>query len=255
MSNQAHKISGVALLNRGIGFFSQRYSVFSYWRKGQIITKVKPVPRWLQWMKNNRFLKIPASLLSIFLHIQFLYTFLFLLFVELWITGSFEFLLKSYHAFIQGTFNVGLLESAKGLFLILLGLWLKIPQRINTGRMYHGAEHKSIACSEIGLPLTYQNIAKQSRIHNRCGSVLIFLVLPLFLIFTYAFHIPDTISFICSIVIAAALKKRNYRCLRWSNTLGGALQYLTTKEPTGEQLLVAQQGLQTLLTLESEILA
>lgn len=255
MPDQAHKISGVALLNRGIGFFTQHYSVFSFWRKGQIITKVKPVPKWLQWMKNNRFLKIPASFLSIFLHIQFLYTFLFLLLVELWITGSFEFSLKSYHAFMQGYFNIGLLESSKGLFLLLLGLWLKIPQRINTGRMYHGAEHKSIACSEKGLPLTYQNINTQSRIHNRCGSVLIFLVLPVFLILTYVFHIPDTLSFICSIVIAAALKKRNYRCLRWSNTLGGGLQYLTTKEPAGEQILVAQKGLQTLLALESEILA
>ena len=35
---------------------------------------------------------------------------------------------------------------------------------------YHGAEHKTIACYEAGLPLTVENIRRQSRLHPRCGT-------------------------------------------------------------------------------------
>lgn len=41
---------------------------------------------------------------------------------------------------------------------------------------YHGAEHKSIACYEAGLPLTVENIRPQRRFHPRCGTSFLFLV-------------------------------------------------------------------------------
>lgn len=54
--------------------------------------------------------------------------------------------------------------------------------------MYHGAEHKSIFCYEKGLPLTVENVRKQSRFHPRCGtsfllivmviSILVFSIIP-----------------------------------------------------------------------------
>lgn len=54
--------------------------------------------------------------------------------------------------------------------------------------MYHGAEHKSIFCYEKGLPLTVENVRVQSRLHPRCGtsfllivmviSILVFSVIP-----------------------------------------------------------------------------
>jgi release factor-specific protein-(glutamine-N5) methyltransferase len=42
---------------------------------------------------------------------------------------------------------------------------------------YHGAEHKTINCYEKGLPLTPENVATCSRIHDRCGTSFIFIVL------------------------------------------------------------------------------
>lgn len=42
---------------------------------------------------------------------------------------------------------------------------------------YHGAEHKTIACYEEGLPLTVENVRKQSRYHPRCGTSFILIVL------------------------------------------------------------------------------
>lgn len=47
---------------------------------------------------------------------------------------------------------------------------------IHTTFMYHGAEHKTIACYENGLDLTVENIRKQCRFHPRCGTSFIFLV-------------------------------------------------------------------------------
>ncbi len=54
--------------------------------------------------------------------------------------------------------------------------------------MYHGAEHKSIFCYEKGLPLTVENVRVQSRLHPRCGtsfllivmviSILVFSIIP-----------------------------------------------------------------------------
>ena len=43
--------------------------------------------------------------------------------------------------------------------------------------MYHGAEHKTIACYEAGLELTVENIRPQSRFHPRCGTSFLFIVI------------------------------------------------------------------------------
>jgi uncharacterized protein YqhQ len=43
--------------------------------------------------------------------------------------------------------------------------------------MYHGAEHKSIACYESGDELTVENVRKHTRFHPRCGTSFMFLVI------------------------------------------------------------------------------
>lgn len=42
---------------------------------------------------------------------------------------------------------------------------------------YHGAEHKTIRCYEAGLPLTVENVRKQTRKHPRCGTSFLFVVM------------------------------------------------------------------------------
>ena len=44
---------------------------------------------------------------------------------------------------------------------------------------YHGAEHKTICCYEAGLPLTVENVRKQSRFHPRCGTSFLLVVVVL----------------------------------------------------------------------------
>ena len=52
---------------------------------------------------------------------------------------------------------------------------------------YHGAEHKPIRCYEAGLPLTVENIRQQTRIHPRCGTSFLLVVMILsILVFSVA---------------------------------------------------------------------
>lgn len=52
---------------------------------------------------------------------------------------------------------------------------------------YHGAEHKTIRCYEAGLPLTVENVRKQTRLHPRCGTSFLLVVMVIsILVFSLA---------------------------------------------------------------------
>ncbi len=69
-------------------------------------------------------------------------------------------------------------EGIMRMIIFILYIWVvsKIPD-IKRVFMYHGAEHKSIFCYEAGLELTVENVRKQKRLHPRCGTSFIFVVL------------------------------------------------------------------------------
>ena len=52
---------------------------------------------------------------------------------------------------------------------------------------YHGAEHKTIRCYEAGLPLTVENVRMQTRLHPRCGTSFLLVVMVIsILVFSVA---------------------------------------------------------------------
>ena len=63
--------------------------------------------------------------------------------------------------------------------IILVGyMWLSSRMKeIHRVFEYHGAEHKSIACYEAGLPLTVENVRKMTRLHPRCGTSFLLVVM------------------------------------------------------------------------------
>ncbi|MBE7088739.1 MAG: peptide chain release factor N(5)-glutamine methyltransferase [Clostridiales bacterium] len=69
---------------------------------------------------------------------------------------------------------LGVLKLA--IFLAYMALILFIPD-IKRLYMYHGAEHKTITCFERGLELTVENAKSCTRIHDRCGTSFLFIVL------------------------------------------------------------------------------
>ncbi len=133
--------------------------------------------------------------------------------------------------------------------------------------MYHGAEHKTIACYEAELPMTPENAAKCTRLHPRCGTNYLFLTMAVSIIVTTVVSALCTLipgftvwhdasklnSFLFRLarivlilpiagisyeVLKAAAKHENLFC-RIVRAPGLALQHLTTKEPTEDMLEVA----------------
>ena len=73
--------------------------------------------------------------------------------------------------------------------IILVGyMWLcSRMKEIHRVFEYHGAEHKSIACYEAGLPLTVENVRKMTRLHPRCGTSFLLVVMVIsILVFSIA---------------------------------------------------------------------
>ncbi len=67
-----------------------------------------------------------------------------------------------------------------GLRILIFIIYLFLVSRMNDIKrvfMYHGAEHKSIFCYEKGLELTVENVKKQSRLHPRCGTSFLLIVM------------------------------------------------------------------------------
>ena len=64
------------------------------------------------------------------------------------------------------------------IFFAYLGLILVLKD-IRRLYMYHGAEHKTITCYESGMPLTVENVMKCSRLHPRCGTSFLFIVIAI----------------------------------------------------------------------------
>lgn len=81
---------------------------------------------------------------------------------------------------IQSNLLQNLLEGLVRI-LIFVGYLLLVSRMNDMKRVfaYHGAEHKTIRCYEAGLPLTVENVKKQTRMHPRCGTSFLLIVLIL----------------------------------------------------------------------------
>src|SRR4051794_6641685 len=129
---------------------------------------------------------------------------------------------------------------------------------------YHGAEHKTISCYEAGDRLTPERAERYSRLHPRCGTsfllvvmvVAIFVFAPLglpawyWLLASRILGIP-LIAGISYEVIKWAGRNRRKRWVRAVMYPGLMLQNLTTREPNREQLAVAIAALEAVLAVES----
>ena len=87
-----------------------------------------------------------------------------------WIAGS--------SAIAENYFARACFEGVLRIIVFIAYVWLtSLMKDIRRTYMYHGAEHKTIYCYEAGLPLTVENVRKQSRLHPRCGTSFLILVL------------------------------------------------------------------------------
>lgn len=89
---------------------------------------------------------------------------------------------------ITSNLGVNLLEGLIRMGIFLLYMYL-ISKMKDMRRLfsYHGAEHKTIRCYEARLPLTVENVRGQTRLHPRCGTSFLLVIMILsILIFSIA---------------------------------------------------------------------
>ncbi|MFI5009269.1 MAG: DUF1385 domain-containing protein [Solirubrobacterales bacterium] len=193
-----------------------------------------------------------------------------------------------------GTIVVALLFAVGLFFLLPLGLTSLIKHQLNSSALfwvvegtlrtaiflgymvllsrlrdlrrvfeYHGAEHKTISCFEAGLPLSPVNAQRFSRLHPRCGTSFLLIVMVVSIFVFGAIGLPAWYWLVASRILGVPLiagisfeiikfAGRNRR-RRWVQIVmwpGLKLQLLTTREPDLDQLAVAIAALEAVLALE-----
>ena len=116
---------------------------------------------------------------------------------------------------------------------------------------YHGAEHKCINCIERGRPLTVKNVMRSSRLHKRCGTSFLFLVLFVSIVLFFFIRVDNVAQrVVLRILLMPVVAGISYEIIRlagrFDNILiaiisapGMAIQRLTTREPDEEMAKVA----------------
>ncbi|MBR2889004.1 MAG: DUF1385 domain-containing protein [Oscillospiraceae bacterium] len=89
---------------------------------------------------------------------------------------------------IEGTLMLNLVEGAVRICIFVAYIFLvSRMEEMKRVFAYHGAEHKTIRCYEAGLPLTVENVRAQTRLHPRCGTSFLLVVMILsILVFSVA---------------------------------------------------------------------
>ncbi len=141
--------------------------------------------------------------------------------------------------------------------------------------MYHGAEHKTIACYEAELPLTVENVQKCSRYHDRCGTSFLVFVIVLSVVLMVAVEaifnslevaLIDktwfrTVIKIGLLPLTAAisyemlmlLAKSDFVLFRPLKWLGKQFQKMTTREPDDEMCAVAITAFEMVLKMDADL--
>ena len=160
-----------------------------------------------------------------------------------------------------------LLNLAEGFLrlIIFLAYLFAISRMKDIQRVfqYHGAEHKTIFCYEADLPLTVENVKKFPRLHPRCGTAFLLIVM-LVSIFVFAFlGWPDLwLRILSRIILLPIVAGLSYELIRFSArsknsvvrlaTLPGLwLQYLTTREPDDSMIEVAIKSLEAVVPADT----
>lgn len=141
-------------------------------------------------------------------------------------------------------------------YLALIGRFASIERVFE----YHGAEHKAINCYEAGQPLDVEHVRQASRVHTRCGTgfLLIVVVVSIF-VFALIGSPPLALRIISRIVLVPVIAaiayelmrlgaaNYRYRVVRWLMAPSLALQGLTTREPDATQIECAIVALERVL--------
>jgi uncharacterized protein YqhQ len=133
-------------------------------------------------------------------------------------------------------------------YLSVISLWSQYRRVL----MYHGAEHKAINAHEAGVPMDVEHVKLHSRLHPRCGTSFLFIVLIISIVlFTLMPNLGFAVNLAYRLLLIPVIAGISYELLRLSGKYknspitraliapGLVFQRLTTKEPTDDMLEVS----------------
>ncbi len=148
-----------------------------------------------------------------------------------------------------------LLTLSEGAVRIIIFLaYLALVAQMNDIKrvfMYHGAEHKTIHCYEQGLDLTVENVRTQSRLHPRCGTSFLLIVMVVsIIVFSFISWSNPFIRLGLRLLLLPVVAGISYEIIKFAgrhdnrftaflSAPGKWLQYITTNEPDDSQIEVA----------------
>ena len=209
-----------------------------------------------KWLKEKLGIDITGFVMVVSVILGLALSVFLFLFLPIWISAGINFLLNHFFAISMGPTVTAVVEGLvkMAVFIAYLALVSLMPE-IKRTFMYHGAEHKSIACFEAGDELTPENAMKHRRFHPRCGTSFMFfmILIGIFVGIIIKHLIPglETLAYtlirfallplvmgIGYEIIMLAGKHDNF-ITRILSAPGLWVQRITTKEPTLDMLEVA----------------
>ena len=166
-------------------------------------------------------------------------------------------------SFIHSPVVRNLFEGLLRIVIFLLYLW-GVAHMKDVERMfaYHGAEHKTIRCYEARLPLTVENVRPMTRLHPRCGTSFLFVVLFISILLGTCIQASNTLLragmklLLLPVVVAVAYEINRFvgRHDNWFTRIltkpGLWFQNFTTNEPDDSMIEVGIRALELVIPEE-----
>jgi uncharacterized protein YqhQ len=180
--------------------------------------------------------------------------------IPLWLTSWLRGYFPAIHNWVVFNLVDGLIRVVIFLAYIILISLLKDIRRVF---QYHGAEHKVVHTWEAAEELTVENARRKSTQHPRCGtSFLMFVMVVSIIVFSIFKFNAFWAIFLSRLILIPIVSGLSYELIRLSAPRcqkgffrlivlpGLALQRITTKEPSDDQLEIAIHALKEALDLE-----
>ncbi len=180
--------------------------------------------------------------------------------IETLVGGGFKFNVWARN-FIEG--------GLKLLIFLSYILFCSLIKDVKRTFMYHGAEHKTISCFEKGLELTPENAKTCTRLHDRCGTTFIFIVMMVSILAFACFEslvdskLDGILRVLCKIALLPLVSGVSYEILKLLSKTkskfflifkapGLLMQKITTKEPDEKMLEVAITAFKTVIEMDAD---
>lgn len=225
---------------------------------GEAIEEEGEPSKFEQFLQNKFGEKLNDYLIYFSVTISMIFALLLFFLLPVWL-GSF------FKTVIPGTWALSIIEGLIriGIFLGYIFLISKMKE-IQRVFQYHGAEHKTINCFESEKELTVENVKQCTRLHKRCGTSFLLIVMMISMI-VFFFVRTDTIwlRLLSRILLVPFVAGISYEIIKWAGnsdnkfvTLisypGLCLQKITTSEPDASQIETAIAAMKGVLEDEPE---